>query len=161
MQECWKASKRRIQDAIEEIFLEPLIEEHTNLLTNDFPTMMTSILHDHGKVRSEEVTQKDSDAMLLACKPTDPIILLTRPIENIQNLAKQAGIPCANSQILEKGLVLMRSTRDFECALQLCEKKSSPGKTWAEFKTYFHDAQHDLKKIRGPTMHQTGCYHAN
>ena len=51
--------------------------------------------------------------------------------------------------------------RDFEYALQLCEQKASYDKTWAEFNTNFNDAQHDLKKIRGPNMHQSGYHHVN
>ena len=87
---------------MEEMFLETLIEEHTNLLTDDFPATMVCLLYNHGKVRSEEVTQKDADVMALAWKPIDPIVLLKRLLENLQKLAKQAGITCTNSQILEK-----------------------------------------------------------
>ena len=44
-------------------------------------------------------------------------MLLTRPIEQLQKLAIQAGIPYTISQILEKGLTLIYSIRDFEYAL--------------------------------------------
>ena len=55
---------------------------------------------------------------------TDPIALLTRPIENLQKLAAQAGMPYSDEQLLEKGLMTARNTKDFEHALSLWEKKT-------------------------------------
>ena len=55
--------------------------------------------------------------MSMNWQPSDPIVLLTRPIEQLQKLATYAGIPYTDSQILEKGLTIIRSTRDFEYAL--------------------------------------------
>ena len=94
-------------------------------------------------------------------QPSDPIVLLTRPLEQLQKLAIQAGIPYTDGQILEKGLTLIRATRDFEYALTQWEDKPQDQKTWATFKTHFHEAQLQLKKIRGPTMQQAGYHHAN
>ena len=59
----------------------------------------------------------------MSWQPTDPIALLTRPIEQLQKLATQAGIPYTDGQILEKGLTMIRSTRDFEYALIQWENK--------------------------------------
>ena len=53
---------------------------------------MQYLFYNYGKVRSEEVTQKDSEVMNMNWQPNDPIVLLTRPIENLQKLAQQAGV---------------------------------------------------------------------
>lgn len=156
-----KALLRHIQDAIEDKFIEPLVDPYTNLLTGDVPSILEYLNYNYGKVRSEEVTQKDNEVMTMSWQPTDPLVLLTRPIEQLQKLAITAGIPYTNSQILEKGLTLIRSTRDFEYALTQWEDKPQDDKTWANFKTHFHEAQLQLKKIRGPTMQQAGYQHAN
>ena len=99
--------------------------------------------------------------MTMSWQPTDPIMLLTRPIEQLQKLATQVGIPYTDSQILEKSLMMIRATRDFEYALTQQEDKPQQDKNWANFKTHFHEAQLQLKKIRGPTMQQAGYHHAN
>ena len=156
-----KALLRHMQDAIEEKYIEALVNEYTNLLDGDVPSMLQYLFYNYGKVRSEEVAQKEMEVMTSSWQPTDPIILLTRPIEQLQKLATQAGIPYTDSQILEKGLTLIRATRDFEYALALWEDKPQDQKTWVNLKTHFHDAQLQLKKIRGPTMQQAGFHHAN
>ena len=135
-----KALLRHIQDALEEKYIEALVDEYTNLLTGDIPTILTYLFYNYGKVRSEEVTQKDSEVMSMNWQPTDSIIMLTRPIEQLQKLATQAGIPYTDSQILEKGLTIIRSTRDFEYALTQWENKASADKTWAFFKIHFYEA---------------------
>ena len=156
-----KALLRHVQDALEERYSGSLVDEYTNLLTGDVPSILGYLDYNYGKVRSEEVTQKESEVMSMNWHPTDPIVLLTRPIEQLQKLATQAGIPYTDRQILEKGLSIIRSTRDFEYALTQWEDKGDADKNWANFKTHFHEAQLQLKKIRGPTMQQAGYHHAN
>ena len=41
--------------------------------------------------------------------------MLTRPIEKLKKLAEQANMPYTEKQLLEKGLSLIRKTKDFEC----------------------------------------------
>ena len=62
---------------------------------------------------------------------------------------------------MEKGLQLIHNTSDFKHALTQWEEKNPADKTWANFKTHFHDYQLKLKKVRGPTMQQAGYHHAN
>ena len=150
-----------MQDAIEDKYIEPLVDDHTNLLTNGIPTIMNYLVHYYGKVRAEEVSEKESEIMAMTWQPSEPLVLLTGPLENLQKLAKQANIPFTDKQILEKGLTLIRRTRDFEYGLTMWEDKSVENKTWNEFKTHFHEAQLRLKQIRGPTMQQAGYRHAN
>ena len=124
-----KAFLRHIQDAIEDKYLESLVDEYTNLLTGDVPTILEYLFYNYGKVQSEEVAKKEIEVMLMTWQPTDPLVLLTRPIENLQKLAIQAEIPFTDSQILEKGLTLIRATRDFEYALTQWEDKQQADKT--------------------------------
>ena len=78
--------------------------------------------------------------------PSDPIALLTRPLEQLQKLAAHAGIPYTDQQILEKGLTLIRATRDFEYGLTLWEAKPAAQKNWQNFKNHFHEQQLNLKR---------------
>ena len=64
-------------------------------------------------------------------------------------------------QLLEFGLLLIRSTCDFEKALGEWTCKAPRDKTSKNFKTHFTEAQAQLKYIRGPTMLQAGYHHAN
>jgi len=136
-----KALLWHIQDTVEDKYIESLVDEYTNLLTGDVPSILDYLFYNYGKVRSEEVTQKDNEVMTMTWQLTDPIILLIRLIEQLQKLATQAGIPFTDSQILEKGLTLIHSTRDFEYALTQWEDKLQNQKDWATFKTHFHEAQ--------------------
>ena len=147
-----KALQRHIQDAIEEKYIEALVNEYTNLLDDDIPTILQYLFYNYGKVRSDEVAQKEAEVMSLTWQPNEPMVLLTRPLEKLQKLAVQANMPYTESQILQKGLQLIRNTNDFEYALTQWEDKAEADKTWSNFKTHFHEHQLKLKNIRGTTM---------
>ena len=53
-----KALLRHIQDAIEDKFIELLVDEYMNLLTSNIPTILDYLFYNYSKVRSEEVLQK-------------------------------------------------------------------------------------------------------
>ena len=89
------------------------------------------------------------------------MLLIYRPIEQLQKLATGTNTPYSDAQQLEFILTLIRSTRDFEKRLSDWNGKVQPDKTWLNFKNHFKDVQTELKDIHGPTMQQVGFHHAN
>ena len=83
------------------------------------------------------------------------------PIEQLQKLATSANIPYSSAQILEFRLTIVRGTQDFEKGISNWISKQLNNKTCDNFKTHFSEAHAKLKAIRGPTMQQAGCHHAN
>ena len=144
-----KALLRHIQMAIEEKYIEILIDEDTGLIEHDIPTVLAYLFSNYGKVPTEEVKQKESEVLNISFNPADPMVTIYRPIEHLQKLATDAGIPYSPAQILQFGLTLIRSTRDFENGLSDWNRKPTLDKTWKNFKTHFKDAQTELKEIRG------------
>ena len=108
-------------------------------------------------MRYEEVAQKESEVMAMPWQPHDPLVLLIRPIENLQKLVEQAGVPYSEMQLLQKYLSIMRNTRDFEHAIAMGENLTEANKTWETFKTHFHEAQLNLKNIRGLQCSKRGA----
>ena len=87
------------------------------------------------------------------------MVILFRPIEQLQKLAIATRIPYSTKQQLEIGLTIIWSTRNFEKMLGEWNNKVPTTKTWALFKIHFTRAQTDLKAIRAPTMQQAGFHH--
>ena len=104
---------------------------------------------------------KEREVLATAFVPSDPMVTIYRPIEQLRTLAEIAGIPYTESQIMDFGIHLIKNTRDFETALGEWNRKPQEEKTWGLFKDHFQDAQQVLKDIRGPTMQQSGFHHAN
>jgi len=61
--------------------------------------------------------------MAMTWLPSDPIILLTKPLEDLNKLAIYAGVLYTPKQILEKALTIIRATRDYELALTVWDNK--------------------------------------
>ena len=53
----------------------------------DIPEALTYLFHNFGKVTSEEEAQKEAEIMSMTWLPSDPIILLTRLLEQLEKLA--------------------------------------------------------------------------
>ena len=109
-----KALQRHIQDAIEDKYLESLIDEDTQLIQEDIPTVLAYLFETYGKVPSEEVKQREAEIRTMSFHPADPMILLYNPVEKLKSMAESAGIPYTPKQILDIGLTVLRNTRDFE-----------------------------------------------
>ena len=91
----------------------------------------------------------------------DPIVILYRPIDKLQNPATTAGILYSQAKQLEFGLTLICNTRYFKKDLGKWIANPDAYKTWDNLKTYFMEAQTELKEIWVPTMHQSCYHHAN
>ena len=156
-----KALQRHVQDAIEDKYLESLVDDDTQLIQEDIPDVLDYLFDLYGKVPSEEVKQKEAEIRAMVYNPADPMILLFSPIEKLKKMAIAADIDYTADQILDIALTVVRNTRDFERALGDWEALSTNNKTWDNFKTHFKKAQKQLRAIRGPTMQQAGYHHAN
>ena len=156
-----KALQRHIQDEIEDMYLESLLDEDTQLIQEDIPDVLDYLFDLYGKVPSKEVKQKEAEIRAMVYHPADPMILLFNPIEKLKKMAIAADIKYTAGQILDIALMVVRNTRDFERALRDWEALPPIQKTWDNFKTHFNEAQKQLRASRGPTMQQEGYHHAN
>ena len=150
-----------MQDAIEEKYLELLVDKYTQLIQDVIPTVLKFLFNAYGKVPSKEVKQKEIELRFMAFNPVDLMIILYNTIEKLRKMAEAANIEYTENQILDIGLTVIQNTRDFEKALGDWENIPTTDKIWARFKTHFTAAQQQLKAIRGPTMQQAGYHHAH
>ena len=147
-----KALLRHIQNTVEEKYINHLIDEDTGLIKHDIPTVLDYLFSNYRKVPPEEVKQRKSEVLNILFNPANPMVTLFWSIKQLQKLSTAAGIPYSLAQILEFGLTLIRSTRDFDKVLSDWNSNPAVDKTWVLFKNQFKDTQRELKDIRGPTM---------
>mgnify|MGYP001310565316 CR=1 FL=1 len=124
-----KALQRHIQDAIEDKYLESLVDEDTQLIQDDIPDVLQYLFDTYGKIPSEEVKQREMEIRSMTFNPADPMILLFNPLEKLKKMAEAAQIAYTEEQILDMGLTVVRNTRDFEKALGDWESLAAARKT--------------------------------
>ena len=144
-----------IKDAIEDKYLD------IGLIQAAIPAVLVFLFEAYGIVPSEEVKQKETDIRTMQFNPSDPMVTLYNPVDQLERMAISAGIPYTANQLLDIALTVLRSMRDFECALGDWALKPVEDKTWTNFKAHFTAAQAQLKAIQGPTMQQAGYHHAH
>ena len=109
-----KALQRHIQDALEPKYLEALVDEDTQLITEDIPFVLEYLFDTYGKIPSEEVKDKESEVRNMIFHPSDPMVVLYNAVEKLEKMGESAGIPYTPQQILDLGLTVIKNTRDFE-----------------------------------------------
>ena len=53
-----KSLLRWVQDALKDKYMEALVNENTNLISDDVSTVLEFLCHNYGKISSEELTEK-------------------------------------------------------------------------------------------------------
>ena len=112
-----KALLRHIQTAIEDKYIEFMVDDDTGLIEDDIPTVLDYLSSTYGKVTSVEIKEQENEVLNINFSPADPLITLFRPIEQLKKKAEEARIPYSELQLLEFGLTIIRNTRDFEKAI--------------------------------------------
>ena len=96
-----------MQDAIEEKYLESLVDKDTQLIQDDTPTVLQFLFNAYGKVPSEELKQKDTELRIMAFNQADPMIILYNPVEKLRKMAEAANIAYTENQNLDIGLTVI------------------------------------------------------
>ena len=138
--EVERALLRHITTAIEPRYIDFLKNEDTDLIEDDIPTVLTYLFSSYGKVPTREVKEKEQEVLSIAFVPSDPMVTIYRPIEQLRTLAEIAQIPYTESQIVDFGLQLIKNTQDFESALAEWNKKKHQDRSWDLFKEHFQEA---------------------
>ena len=81
-----KALQHNIQDAIEDKYLETLVNKDTQLIQDDIPTVLTYLFATYGVVPSAEVNKQENEIRSMTFHSSNPLIMVYGPIEKLQKL---------------------------------------------------------------------------
>ena len=112
-----KALQRHIQDAIEDMYLETLMNEDTQLFQEDISTVLAYPFATYGEVPTVEVKEQENEICSMTFHPANLLIMVYGPIEKLQKVARAAQISYTPKQILDIGITVIKNTRYFERTL--------------------------------------------
>ena len=64
-----KALLRHIQDALEDKCIENMVDECTNLISDDIPAILDYLMENFGRFSSEGVAQKETEVISITWTP--------------------------------------------------------------------------------------------
>ena len=79
-----KSLLRHVHTAIDDKYIEHLVDDDTGLLEEDIPTVLEYLFTNYGKIPSEEVKEKVAEFLTKTFNPAEPMVLLYHPIEQLQ-----------------------------------------------------------------------------
>ena len=88
--EVEKALMRHITTAVESKYIDFLKNEYTDLIDDDIPTVLEFLFSNYGKVPTRSVKEKETEVLTTPFVPSDPMVTIYRPIEQLRKLAEIA-----------------------------------------------------------------------
>ena len=80
-----KALLRHIQNALEEKYIEHMVDKDTGLIEHDIPTVFEYLFLNYGKVPSEEVKQKEAEVLNISFNPAEPMVYSIAPLNSYKS----------------------------------------------------------------------------
>lgn len=102
-----KALQQHIQDAIEDKYLEHLINKETQLIHKDIPDILDYLMDNYGCVCSEEVKEQEEEICKMSFHTADPMITLFGPVKKLEKLAVAARITYTQNQLINFALTVI------------------------------------------------------
>ena len=75
-----------------------------DFIEEDIPTKMKYLFSNYDKVPTRVVKEKEKEVLTTPFVPSDPMITIYRPIEQLRTLVDIAGIPYTEIQIVDFGI---------------------------------------------------------
>ena len=119
--ECKEVERALIPNitrAIESKYIDFLKNEYIDLIEDNIPTVLHYLFDNYGKVPTRVFKEKEQEVLTTLFAPNDPMVTIYWPIEQLRTLTEIANILYTESQIVDFGLQLIKSPRDFETALR-------------------------------------------
>ena len=89
-----------IQQALDNIYIDPFVDNDTNILSADILVIDEHLFKHHGQVCGEEVNLKETEIPLTPFTPSDPLVIIWNPTEKLVKCAAQANLPYREHQKL-------------------------------------------------------------
>ena len=85
-----RALLRHVQNAMDEEWLDTLVNEDTQLIEDDIEDVITYLEENYGHIPSEELKAMENATLATAYNPADSMLAVFRPIEKLKKFAIQA-----------------------------------------------------------------------
>ena len=149
-----------IQQALDYVYIEPFIDDDTNILSIDISRILEHLFICHGKIRGEKVKIKDIEILHTLFTPSDPLVPIWNPNKKLAKFAAQPSFPYTEHQRLN---LPCNSSKSHVILSKLSNRNNEPtgNKTSLNIKSYLREEQEKLNAMCGPSMVQAGFTHDN
>ena len=138
------ALKNQLLSAIDNIYVRALKDHHVGYMNQPIWAILHHLFENYGNITPLELEDNDTK-MRSNWDPNSPFDCLIKQIEDGQDYAEDGGQPYTTKQLLCIAYTLVFKTGLCFEECKQCNNRLAPEKTWANFKTQFHNAQHLLR----------------
>ena len=156
-----KALLQQIVTAIPPKYIAALRDRNTNVITCDIHTVIRHLFDVYGNVTPQTLQDKEQEVKATVYDLRDPIDSIFTKIEDLLEFSGAAGSLFTQPQCINIAYVILNKTGKFQLSIRDWNRKSSPQKTWINFKDPFRSAHKELRESTDITLQDSHLNHAN
>lgn len=154
------ALKTLLLEAVEECYVNELRNRYTGYLGVSTLDIIDHLMDRYGKI-SPSALKENEDAMKEPIDTSVPIDVYFKRIDDAVQFAADGDTPFTTEQILHTAFHAILTTGLYTDEAKAWRKKDAADKTWANFKTHFAEAYHDMRETQKLTAGAGGFHAAN
>ena len=109
-----RALKAQINYGIESIYIKSSRNPHTKKIYQNIPDILTYLFIRHRKIEEVSNSQKENDVRNMPFHPSDPLVTIFAPFEDLREIRTYAHNPYSETQLITYVLEIFKKTHDFE-----------------------------------------------
>ena len=151
-----KAMIAQIVDAIDPIYLRPLLNRTTGQYATSVRDVMAHLFLTHGRITPQQVKAREQAVHNMHYDISQPVDVVFNTIEDLADLAEHASSPMSAQQQIDMAYVIFARQSILQQDVRLWNRRLLVDRTWANMLTHFRDAQNDLSSLptAGDMYHQ-------
>ena len=147
-----KALKQQIVKAVEQQWLLPITNRHSQSLTGTIAQILEFLFDTYGYVSTSMLENKENEFREMDYHPRQPVDIIFNIIEDLVDYAEMANAPYSENQTIAMAYSKFNKTGLLSNAITEWNRKPSVQKTWITLKTHFRQARKELKETSGHTI---------
>jgi hypothetical protein len=158
-----KALVAQLVEAIDPIYLRPLLNRATGQYTTSIRAVMTHLFTTHGKITPQQVKTREQAVCAMHYDITQPVDVVFNTIEDLADLAEHSNSPMTAQQQIDLAYVILARQPILQHDVRLWHRRPTAERIWDNMLVHFREAQSDLSSLptAGDLYHQQPPHQAN
>ena len=154
------ALRYQLIEAVEPIFLKPMLNIHTNMINDSIHTIITFLKDRHGKISDPQLMEKERELLDLTWDPSEQPDYFFNKLDKYVDLCKIIKKQLYDRQNVQLSYCIFQKVGVYQDTLKKWNAKAS-AKIFEEFKTFMIMEHEQLEEVGTLNVKHSDLNHAN
>ena len=155
------ALRSQIISAIDSVYMQPLRDRVTDMITQSIPDIFTFLQNTYGKITTSQLKNKETEVEDQIYDPATSVDTVFNKVDALQDLCILTANDKTDTQLRNMAYLIFQKSGIFMESLKKWNQKPVADKTYDNFKLFMRQEYHDLQEVGGLTVNDGMRHQAN